>query len=603
MHSLSRRLLAGSGAVAIAAAVLTGCADGGSGGADGVFTTIDGSQAIDVNAPLNPYNAKSKSFVGYNQMQLGWQKNSLTDPNAFYPGLAESWELSADGQTLTIHLQPKAKWSDGAPVTSADVKTSIALGITQGNALGATTSSGPVRVAVIDDKTLEVTQPTGVNSNAFTASVLKLSVVSDAFFGPKIPDSLWVDAATASDPGVSAADQTAAADRIAKLGKDLVGQGPKEDVSAGPFALTRVNPGQAVLAKNPHFYDADKISPKQVVLLGYSSNEAVWGFLTAGRLDAAPYTSTPEDVMKRILEVPGAGKLTGMSQVSASLAFNQSVKPFDDVRVRRGLAHLIDRSTVTQVGQGPSGSAAATTSGLIEPAAAHFLGEEASQLEPYAHDESKAEAELTAAGLSKKGGRWLLADGSPFTVNIQVPNGFSDWVAGGKSVTSQLTAAGIVSQLETSADYPTYLQEIAEGKYSVGFWLTAVGPGPFTAFQRLYGPSNGWSIAGANVTHAAPGAGGNWMGSPEIQTLDGRQVNPGELAAALATQSGEEQKQTIASLVRLTNQQLPVITMWDYMNINFVNSTRFTDFPPDDGDMLRLSPGVWMQLGYIHAKK
>ncbi|HEX2670766.1 MAG TPA: ABC transporter substrate-binding protein, partial [Polyangiaceae bacterium] len=36
------------------------------------------------------------------------------------PGVAESWEISADGRTYTFHLRPNARWSDGHPLTAQD---------------------------------------------------------------------------------------------------------------------------------------------------------------------------------------------------------------------------------------------------------------------------------------------------------------------------------------------------------------------------------------------------------------------------------------------------------------------------------------------------
>src|SRR6478609_613968 len=36
------------------------------------------------------------------------------------PGMAESWDISADGKTYTFHLRPNACWSDGHPVTAQD---------------------------------------------------------------------------------------------------------------------------------------------------------------------------------------------------------------------------------------------------------------------------------------------------------------------------------------------------------------------------------------------------------------------------------------------------------------------------------------------------
>src|SRR5258706_15767492 len=36
------------------------------------------------------------------------------------PGVAESWETSADGKTYVFHLRQSARWSDGRPVTAHD---------------------------------------------------------------------------------------------------------------------------------------------------------------------------------------------------------------------------------------------------------------------------------------------------------------------------------------------------------------------------------------------------------------------------------------------------------------------------------------------------
>ena len=45
-------------------------------------------------------------------------------PDGVGPGLAESWESSADGLTWTFHLR-EAKYSNGDPVTAADAKFSL----------------------------------------------------------------------------------------------------------------------------------------------------------------------------------------------------------------------------------------------------------------------------------------------------------------------------------------------------------------------------------------------------------------------------------------------------------------------------------------------
>ncbi len=40
----------------------------------------------------------------------------------YEPGIAERWSISDDKKTFTFHLDPKARWSDGRPITAEDVK-------------------------------------------------------------------------------------------------------------------------------------------------------------------------------------------------------------------------------------------------------------------------------------------------------------------------------------------------------------------------------------------------------------------------------------------------------------------------------------------------
>ncbi len=49
----------------------------------------------------------------------------LDDKFQIHPQLAQSWQQSSDGLTWTFHLKPKLKFSDGTPLTSADVIYSI----------------------------------------------------------------------------------------------------------------------------------------------------------------------------------------------------------------------------------------------------------------------------------------------------------------------------------------------------------------------------------------------------------------------------------------------------------------------------------------------
>lgn len=594
MLSVPRRVLTCATVAGLAALALSGCAAGSGSSSSDVFTSIDLNQSIDVNAPINPYSAKANEYSGYNEEQLAWSNNSLTDPNDMIPGLAKSWSLSSDGHTLTIHLQPGAKWSDGTPVTATDVKTSFGLAIAE--------AASPVTVKAVNDSTVAVTEAPGAQSNTFPETVLSTVIVPNSYWGAKIPASLWTDAATASNPKSSPAAQQKASAAITSLGKTLVTDGPTSDISAGPFTLERVNPGEAVFTKNASFFAASNVDPTTVVLKSYASGNQIWGYLKAGQLDASPYVSTPAAVQAAILKVKGNATVSAPSQVSAALAFNQNDAPYNNVHVRRGLAYLINRATVTKIGESTSGSTSGPTSGMIAAANKLYLPD-MSSFNNYSVDATQAAAEFTQAGMTQKGGKWYLANGKPFTVDITAPNGFPDWVAGGQSIVSQLNAAGVTAALETSADYPTYLQDLADGKIPFGFWLVSLAPGPYGNFQRIYGNSGGWNASGANVAYSKPGVNGNWMGMPETETVNGKTINPGKVAAQLQFATGSKEKALTQELATLTNQQLPIIQMWDYVNVQYVNTTRFTDFPKANTGILNDSPGVWIANGYVKAVK
>ena len=50
---------------------------------------------------------------------------SIDKDRRLVPGLALSWTVSPDGRTYTFALDPKARWEDGTPVTSEDVRFTL----------------------------------------------------------------------------------------------------------------------------------------------------------------------------------------------------------------------------------------------------------------------------------------------------------------------------------------------------------------------------------------------------------------------------------------------------------------------------------------------
>jgi ABC-type transport system substrate-binding protein len=87
--------------------------------------------------------------------------NRVTDE--VEPWLAEGWTAAADGVTYTVTLRPGVKFSDGQPLTSADVAFSFRLAYDDAvkSGIGQTlqVNGKPLQVAVVDDRTVTVKLP------------------------------------------------------------------------------------------------------------------------------------------------------------------------------------------------------------------------------------------------------------------------------------------------------------------------------------------------------------------------------------------------------------------------------------------------------------
>jgi peptide/nickel transport system substrate-binding protein len=82
------------------------------------------ARAMDLNS-LDPARAYCDTCQIYLSAVYDTLLTLAPDNHTIIPDLAIKWEVSPDVTTFTFHLNPAAKFSDGTPVTSADVKWSL----------------------------------------------------------------------------------------------------------------------------------------------------------------------------------------------------------------------------------------------------------------------------------------------------------------------------------------------------------------------------------------------------------------------------------------------------------------------------------------------
>lgn len=227
-----KHFVAASAALATLGSLAACAPDSGAknGARGGVFTTVDANNPITPGAPMNPYNANGNSFVSFNTMRLGWDKKNPLNPNDNFPGLAKSWEMKGD--SLIVHLQDGAKWSDGTPVTLDDLKLSMALGYTQSAAaVGARGLTEGLNVSSVEPAgagAFEFKQAPGTKNLTFTKQVLGQVIVNAKVYGHLVPADMWdiIHASQQVDPA-KAKDVKAAAAKLTGVGKQVSAFAPR----------------------------------------------------------------------------------------------------------------------------------------------------------------------------------------------------------------------------------------------------------------------------------------------------------------------------------------------------------------------------------------
>jgi peptide/nickel transport system substrate-binding protein len=191
------------------------------------------------------------------------QYNLSTDE--IEPEFSTSWTTSSDGLTWTFQTRPGAKWSDGTPLTAADVAWTLSTVIKF--------QKGPTAQLAGD-----VINMTSATATSPTTLVLKYShpvadVLSSLAQVAILPQHIWQQYTTGN------------ASALRKFSN--LPTGGASVVGGGPFILTKYTQNQIVLFKrNPSWY-----GPKpKIAGFGYeyfANNDAEVEALKSGQIDAA----------------------------------------------------------------------------------------------------------------------------------------------------------------------------------------------------------------------------------------------------------------------------------------------------------------------------
>lgn len=305
----------------------------------------------------------------------------LTDKGKVEKLLAESYTVSPDGLTYTFKLRDGVTFHSGRALDSADVKYSIEKVTGESSQSARKSSFEAVKtITTPDPRTVEVTLKT--KSISF---VYNLSYV-------------WIIDAEAKNLKTS------------------------ED-GTGPYKLDRWNRGSALSLDRYDGYWGEAAKNKKVVFHYYKDATALNNALLTNAVDVVTSEQSP-DALDQFKNNDAYKVNSGNSTTKLLLAFNDRVKPFDDVKVRKAVSSAIDNKKLLESVWGGYGKLIGS---MVPPTDPWY--EDLTDVNPY--DPALAKKQLTEAGYP-----------NGFDLTIDTPN-YDPHPTAATFIKSQLAKVGI----------------------------------------------------------------------------------------------------------------------------------------------------------------
>jgi peptide/nickel transport system substrate-binding protein len=329
----------------------------------GNITVLDAEGVDSLDPGYWYYQADYMELGQTTQRQLyGWKPPAETPA----PDLAADMpKTSADGKTVTITLKPGIKYSpplQTRSVTSADVKYSIERAFLPkvGNGYVGAYYSDIVGVKAFQDgKAKDIS---GITTPDDATLVLKLAkpvgIISNG-------QALALPAAGAVPKDYAAKYDSG---KQSTYGEHAVFTGPYMIKNDGKGKVTGYQPAKRLeLVRNPSWVAKTDFRPAyfdSITFLGGNDLDVASRRILSGQsLMSGDFAAPPVNVLKTALQSRKSQLSIEPSQGNRFIALNTTVKPFDNVNVRRAVAAVIDRNALRQTRGGPT----------LGPIATHFL--------------------------------------------------------------------------------------------------------------------------------------------------------------------------------------------------------------------------------------
>ena len=479
----------------------------------------------------------------------------LYDPvkGAYDPWLATGAETSGwQGTKYVIDVRSGVKWSDGQPLTGADVAYSINLArTTPADPYSANVAT--VANAVANGNTVTVTFKGTPGYTEFTDYLWKALVLPQHIWS-KIPAS------------------------------QIATDANKNPVGTGPMTLDTANQQEVAYQTKPDWWATSALGLsfkfKYLVDIVNGSNSQELGQLTSGNIDWS------NNYLPGINQLATAQQGNGgytlkffypktpymLSGNTVWLEPNTTKAPMNNVNFRKALAAALNPSAIAQAVYGGI-AAPSTPTGLLPTLnSAGYVNSSVVSQNATTYNPSKAAAALKQSGYNGQ------------TLTLEAPQGWSDWNTAQQVIQQELQQVGINIQITMSSSNQR-TADLTNGNYDLALDNNAgLDSSPWSYFQRVY----------QLPIQKEQSAQENWerFSSPTDWNLV-------QQAATIAPSNTAQLNQIYSTLEKDFLQQQPEIPLW-YNGIWFQGNTQYwSNFPSSTSSNDQNIPAMWN--GYIGA--
>lgn len=424
--------------------------------------------AIGTFDTVNPYNIKGKAAVGMDLVTDKLMVRVWDEPFTMYPMIAQSVDVPADRSSITFHLDPRARFHDGAPITADDVEFTFNTLKEFGRPNARRVYKIVTKVEKPDARTIKFSL--GPDRDRETVMILTLM--------PVLSKAYWT-------------------------GKNFNETTLTPFVSNGAYKISSIDPGRRIVYERVKDYWAADLMPNRghfnfdrVIYDFYRDDSVAFESFKSGDLnfrrewDAGLWTTGYDFPSLKQGKTVKEALPHGRPDRVRGFIFNTRREPFKDIRVRQALNLLFDFEWMNQSlyhglykrinSYYPNTDLAATDT---PPPIVNGTPEQKRE------NMRKADALLKDAGWVIKNGARVNKDGQKLTFEIMLDDPNNEKIA--LSFVNSLKRMGITPTIRT-LDSAAFLGRLNQYDFDMTlyFWMSTLSPG---TEQYLY-----WSCEAAD---------------------------------------------------------------------------------------------------------